>query len=341
MDSGRMPEVERMAAMQPSYTSIPLVDDEITEKSNKNSNFGLEGRWTVKKYIFGRQSLTPHHILTLVLGRTIIFLIAERIYLQVTLIETCVHSLSTPSPALKAVSRPYSTVYFDGAFGNHGKWRAPPSADLDALWDDISDSTPLIPVSYEDVRRLGKRPEDYLQIPPELQSKYGEGILGGVEVFHQLHCLVSPPKTSLSRFPAYSKSQNWIRKYVYMDYYAESLYRDSNSSNDALLRTHIGLAIYTDCVGVYFLLTSADHCIDMLRQNLMCTADAGILTSYWVVGRDLPMPDFYSRHQCRDFNALKSWTMENRVVGELEAESNFKEKVWDRKEYAASHQYYT
>jgi len=76
----------------------------------------------------------------------------------------------------------------------------------------------------------------------------------------------------------------------------------------------------------------------------MCDADAGMVPSYWVQGRELPMPDFYTRHQCRDFYALKDWTLEHRIIGDDVSDGNGfeafpREKDWTREDYAASHQY--
>ena len=49
-----------------------------------------------------------------------------------------------------------------------------------------------------------------------------------------------------------------------------------------------------------------DHCIDNIRQRLMCTVDVGLIPFRWVnesgrVGTD---PDFRQPHTCRDFDKL-------------------------------------
>ena len=63
-----------------------------------------------------------------------------------------------------------------------------------------------------------------------------------------------------------------------------------------------------------FLLTSyADHCIDMLRQFVMCNADPGLVTYFWVEGRPTPYPDFSMQKQCKDPHALLRWAMEKRI----------------------------
>lgn len=51
--------------------------------------------------------------------------------------------------------------------------------------------------------------------------------------------------------------------------------------------------------------------MDVLRQQLMCTADIGVVPFAWVVkeGTDEPniLPDFSTPHRCRDYNAIREW----------------------------------
>jgi hypothetical protein len=52
---------------------------------------------------------------------------------------------------------------------------------------------------------------------------------------------------------------------------------------------------------------NVDHCIEMLRQRLMCTSDVNIITYDWVQGWDLAYPNFNTAHQCRNFDKIMSW----------------------------------
>ncbi|EED83399.1 predicted protein [Postia placenta Mad-698-R] len=56
-----------------------------------------------------------------------------------------------------------------------------------------------------------------------------------------------------------------------------------------------------------------DHCIEMLRQQIMCTGDTGLVTFHWVEGHVSPWPDFNTWHQCRDYEKIMEWRDE-RVV---------------------------
>jgi Mycotoxin biosynthesis protein UstYa len=67
------------------------------------------------------------------------------------------------------------------------------------------------------------------------------------------------------------------------------------------------------------------HCLDILRQQLMCTVDTGVLGQVWVAQPDGPNPhgshdgavttampvmpfvDFNTKHQCKNFDAIRKW----------------------------------
>ncbi|KJR86041.1 uncharacterized protein SPSK_09947 [Sporothrix schenckii 1099-18] len=54
------------------------------------------------------------------------------------------------------------------------------------------------------------------------------------------------------------------------------------------------------------------HCVDWIRQALMCNVDLSLdaTEDFWTFGHE-------SRHNCRDFIAVLSWTEENRYRGSL------------------------
>ena len=51
----------------------------------------------------------------------------------------------------------------------------------------------------------------------------------------------------------------------------------------------------------------------MLRQNILCNADVGVIAHHWV--KDIPDPfaDFNTKHMCRDIRPIEDW-IERRVV---------------------------
>ncbi|KAB8298645.1 hypothetical protein EYC80_000824 [Monilinia laxa] len=50
-----------------------------------------------------------------------------------------------------------------------------------------------------------------------------------------------------------------------------------------------------------------DHCIDDIRQALMCHADTSITTFKWQEGIRRPMPDFAGWHTCNNWQVLDDW----------------------------------
>jgi hypothetical protein len=57
------------------------------------------------------------------------------------------------------------------------------------------------------------------------------------------------------------------------------------------------------------------HCLDILRQQLMCTVDVGVMGQVWI-HPDTPTPlvDFNTIHKCRNFDAVRRWVEERQVT---------------------------
>jgi hypothetical protein len=109
----------------------------------------------------------------------------------------------------------------------------------------------------------------------------------GVEVFHQLHCLVSVLQAAamLDWMTAHQcVLQNIIRKTIDIDYYG------INEMDPATYRLHI------------------EHCIDALRQSLMCSADISRFEVEWNEKFHRARPVFGRvTHTCRNFEKIRSW----------------------------------
>ena len=53
--------------------------------------------------------------------------------------------------------------------------------------------------------------------------------------------------------------------------------------------------------------------MDVLRQQLMCSADIGLVGYNWVKGKAYPVSDFNMIHRCRDFEAVRAWKIEHEI----------------------------
>lgn len=57
-----------------------------------------------------------------------------------------------------------------------------------------------------------------------------------------------------------------------------------------------------------------DHCIENLRQDIMCHGDVAIVTYDWAEGIEDPFPNFNVLRRCRNFEKLLDWVDEHRVI---------------------------
>ncbi|KAI0927033.1 hypothetical protein AcV5_007676 [Taiwanofungus camphoratus] len=168
----------------------------------------------------------------------------------------------------------YKTVRFNGTLDFPSPYSGPPSPAVDAAWDRITTNNSLRPIRVAD-RVLDKIYKSGRASNVQYHEEDGGESMGTIEVFHQLHCL------------------NMLRKYTYPDYYPEL--QDLWNTRPHFIRSHL------------------DHCVEIIRQNLMCAADVGVITYDWLEGWDIPFPDFNTWHQCRNFDKILEWSIEHRV----------------------------
>ncbi|PWY86576.1 hypothetical protein BO94DRAFT_586161 [Aspergillus sclerotioniger CBS 115572] len=94
-------------------------------------------------------------------------------------------------------------------------------------------------------------------------------------VFHQLHCL----KT--------------LWQYTYFDYYKSQNKIFQLPEQD--IHSHL------------------DHCVDFLRQALMCQSDTSIITFHSAEGYDLPVPSYEVPRTCSDFESIRTWVLDRKI----------------------------
>jgi len=101
----------------------------------------------------------------------------------------------------------------------------------------------------------------------ELPEEPEESYQAGLEVFHQIHCL------------------DMIRRYSYFEHYSVIQPEFARP----MMRIH------------------TDHCIEMLRQTLMCNSDLHVYTYNWVDRVEHSWPDFSTTKMCRNFDDVLAW----------------------------------
>ncbi|KAH0429205.1 hypothetical protein CcaCcLH18_08557 [Colletotrichum camelliae] len=182
-------------------------------------------------------------------------------------------ALRNATPALEAIK--YKTPeHYNAEFRQTNKWRGPPgnhSNAVDVAWHEIELGAGGIWVSEEEVKLLNMT--DSPELPfHKIPEEHGGGHLAMLEVFHLLHCL------------------NSLRMGLFYNY-EHYKFLDEGVPDENIF-------------------THYDHCIDMLRMNLMCYGD--VTPALFVDPLSNPLrrdalPNWSSMHTCRDFDAILEW----------------------------------
>lgn len=84
-----------------------------------------------------------------------------------------------------------------------------------------------------------------------------------VEGLHHLHCLVRQPSSSDGKWLMMTP-QNLLRQSLWFNYdYYHGQGKGAFVNEDKILKLHV------------------THCLDILRQQLMCSVDTGVLGQVW------------------------------------------------------------
>ncbi|KAK8008387.1 hypothetical protein PG991_010938 [Apiospora marii] len=180
------------------------------------------------------------------------------------------------SPLYDMTTIPFVTKYADHSTAPNASdpshiYRLAPSPEVDAAWTRIATADGVYPISAADVTRLGKDPTYAVDAPPSWGFPPDKQKLMGLEAFHLLHCLNAVRKGLVTTY----------------DYYWGS--RGYGFAPPAVFARHL------------------DHCVDVLRQHLMCHADLEPFVFNWREGQEKPYADFAVRKTCVDFDYMLEW----------------------------------
>lgn len=167
------------------------------------------------------------------------------------------------------------TLRLNGTLDFPSIYRGPPSPEIEATWNRISRDVGPTRMTREEMLKAGTNLTE-LRSKVRYPDEVGGGYMASMEAVHQLHCV------------------NLLRKATWFEHYSASTDRSFQFPPD-VIRLHI------------------DHCIEMLRQNIMCKADTTMITWYWVQGYDSPQANFNTRHRCRNFEKIMDWSTEHAI----------------------------
>lgn len=103
------------------------------------------------------------------------------------------------------------------------------------------------------------------------------------------------------------KTQDLLRKTLYWNY---DYYRAQKKG--AFVNSEYIVQIHTT------------HCLDILRQVLMCNPDMGVLGQVWWQPENESHPqafvDFNTKHRCRNYEAVRAWAEAHQLPPEEEVD---------------------
>lgn len=159
-----------------------------------------------------------------------------------------------------------------------GKYRGKPRPELDAAWGELLTCESIYLLNNKILTKT--KPDNNLRVQGEDLKKAS---LTSVPLRDEQGGYLA----TLDVFHTLH-CVNQVRKFYYSDYYT-----DPNPIEDQ--RDHF------------------DHCIDLLRQTIMCHGDVALHTYSWKDDYRWPWPAMETTHQCRNWNKLMEWSKQHAV----------------------------
>ncbi|GIC90536.1 oxidase ustYa family protein [Aspergillus udagawae] len=163
-------------------------------------------------------------------------------------------------------------------FNEKTDYRGPPTPEREILWEKLWHQGAFeVPEDKLGIMNKSHSGRTYKHVPPEV----GTGYAAQLEVLHQLHCV--------HMLRQWSYKEHWLDQGLDLP---GSLYGDPK-----LTRMHL------------------DHCIEVLRANIMCTSDVTPI----LIELDPKAPfgeraDFRSNHKCRNFWDIRQWVIDHTAI---------------------------
>ncbi|KAF4582428.1 hypothetical protein EYR38_002548 [Pleurotus pulmonarius] len=174
-----------------------------------------------------------------------------------------------------------------------------PSTDsMDAAWTDLYD------IYTYAISSLTTEENGHLADPTVPAFGNTSQLYGGLDVFHQLHCLVlAIPFDDVCARADLFAAKDYVRKALEPERYGGVDGRRASFMNKRKATAdlpHVSTAEHVS------------HCLDMIRQSLMCSADISVISWYMPIPSSAehtpnPLPRFDQTRMCRDFDRLRDW----------------------------------
>ncbi|KAK0738048.1 hypothetical protein B0T18DRAFT_335326 [Schizothecium vesticola] len=230
--------------------------------------------WERQRRSTSRHAWIPFTLLVLVSNLLSAIMGAMLGEANVDLNKACSYYTSDYSAVLKDVKIEYAPQHFNGSLLDVNIYREPPSPAVDTAWEELGIDYRATVISYDEGIKNGLTPAHV-----QRDEKYGGGFFVNVEGMHHLHCL------------------NLVRQAAYFNYqYYKDRGTHSFKNEGKILELHI------------------THCIDAIRQVLMCNVDTRLMGQVWYDKKHpRAFPDFNTKHTCKNYNVVRAWARERQL----------------------------
>ncbi|KAI1772537.1 hypothetical protein F4818DRAFT_426281 [Hypoxylon cercidicola] len=152
-----------------------------------------------------------------------------------------------------------------------------PGPETDKLWHDLVNTGAMFPLTKEEFFEVNDSPETGIKFTHDPQGRY----LGTLASTHQIHCVDSLRKGLWFHYKHYQAA-------------GDSLFIDKDPPEEHLM-----------------------HCVEMLRNAVMCFGDVSLVTYNWKRGHEGPKASFKSMHSCQKWNRIKEWRSSHNVTEQI------------------------
>ena len=182
-----------------------------------------------------------------------------------------------PAPVIESKNINFHHVQLNGTLwpAKNPSWSRKEigNPEAETIWEAF-ELVQTFPITRDDVISLGKDPETVARYPDEDFGLGDEAYIAAVDIQHKIHCL------------------NELRKMAFVDY---GKTKPKGKARSQLSWIHLR------------------HCLDMLTQDLLCHADADLITYRWVDTQPYPFPDMSINRQCRNIDDVLQYRDEHKV----------------------------
>ena len=187
------------------------------------------------------------------------------------------HTGAYPSPVEKDLDITWTVSPVNGSFEKLTIYRRPASPEVDQAWSDLGAYLKPFIILEDEAEKYGLHAGQVKRI-----LEQGGGFVAILESTHHLHCLNVLRQASHFDFPYYRAKALESRKGVFAD-------------SEELIRLHFS------------------HCLEMLRQRLMCDADTNVCGQVWVKDYG-PLIFANVDRKCRNYDEITQWARERQEL---------------------------